>query len=176
MTYSKADRKVIEIEGAEFQFKPNFSGDPEMNFDGRDTTRHFALNIADNTDNMTYCGRQLKIDDLIKDGWNVKKTKNEEDPEYYIDVKVSYRKYPPAIEKRTTNSKAKVLLTEDTVGSLDSDNIVYMDIVVSGSAWGDNFDRIKGYVSVLYVTTEGNRFASKYNDEEPVEDDNPFVE
>ena len=91
MVYKAKDKAIIEIEGAQFQYNPNFSGNPAKNYDHVSNTRHFTVHLEDGSKNMFYKGKPLKIKDLEDDGWNVRPTKpkSKDVPvEKYIDVKV----------------------------------------------------------------------------------------
>lgn len=109
------------------------------------------------------------VDDLANDGWNVKYGKDRDrnpDPEKpYITVKVRYDFKPPAIWMITGGKK--VLLSEDTVGSLDSVAIKTADIVVSPHAYEIKGNKgISAYLKEAYITIDDETasFASKYAD------------
>nr|DAT35098.1 MAG TPA: hypothetical protein [Caudoviricetes sp.]DAY44705.1 MAG TPA: hypothetical protein [Caudoviricetes sp.] len=109
------------------------------------------------------------VDDLVNDGWNIKYGKDRDrnpDPEKpYITVKVRYDFKPPAIWMITGGKK--VLLSEDTVGSLDSVAIKTADIVVSPHAYEIKGNKgISAYLKEAYITIDDETasFASKYAD------------
>lgn len=109
------------------------------------------------------------VEDLEKDGWNVKYRKNadgEYDPERpYLGVKVSYKFRAPAIWLITGGRKQ--LLNEDTVGTLDNITIKTADVVIHPSVYDVRGQQgISAYVKELYVVMddESASFASKYAD------------
>lgn len=109
------------------------------------------------------------VEDLEKDGWNVKYRKNadgEFDPERpYLGVKVSYKFRAPAIWLIAGGRKQ--LITEDTVGTLDNITIKTADVVIHPSVYDVRGQQgISAYVKELYVVMddESASFASKYAD------------
>lgn len=98
--------------------------------------------------------------DMIDVGWNVK---YDRDDIPYIPVTVSYDKYPPKIYKVT--SRGKTLLDEDTVGDLDEDEIVNVDLIIRPYCWDvSGKSGIKAYVEKMYVTIQENALYDKYGD------------
>ena len=145
----------IVIEDAKLFFL-NFSGSSSRyNKEGR---REFSVAIPLNL-----------VDDLEADGWNVKYGKDRDrnpDPERpYITVKVRYDFRPPSIWMITGGKK--VLLSEETVGSLDGATIKTADVVISPSVY--EFQGRKGvaaYLREAYITLDDETasFAAKYAD------------
>lgn len=135
------------------------------NFSGRATkynragARNFCL-IIDNSE---------MANKMMEDGWNVKirAPKTEDDipvPTYYIAVNVSYGNAyfgDPKIVRMT--STTKVELTEETVGQLDEDEILYADVVIRPHRSIDDGGnaRIKGYLKEMYVHVQDS-LADKY--------------
>lgn len=98
--------------------------------------------------------------DMIDEGWNVK---YDRDDIPYIPVTVSYDKYPPKIYKVT--SRGKTLLDEETVGDLDQDEIVNVDLIIRPYCWNVNGGSgVKAYVKNMYVTIQENALYDKYGD------------
>lgn len=146
----------LMIENAKLLFT-NFAGSPtRYNADGG--KREFSVALPLNL-----------VEDLEKDGWNVKYRKNadgEFDPERpYLGVKVSYKFRAPAIWLIT--GARKQLMTEDTVGTLDNITIKTADVVIHPSVYDVRGQQgISAYVKELYVVMddESASFASKYAD------------
>lgn len=145
------NEKVVNIENAKIFWK-NFSG-KESRYN-RKGDRNFEVEIPDET----------VAQEMLNDGWNIKVQPPREEGDsvrYHMPVSVSYRNYPPNIYKVTSHSK--VLLDEESVGSLDRDEIINVDVVIRGSSWEVNENTgVKAYVRDMYVTIEENIFANKY--------------
>lgn len=105
-----------------------------------------------------------EAEELIPLGYNAKirPGRNNPDDKYcFIDVSVNYNNIPPKIY-RVSGTKM-TLLTESTVGVLDSSDIVNVDLVVNVRPWSINgASGVKLYASSMYVTVEEDIFASKY--------------
>lgn len=98
--------------------------------------------------------------EMIDEGWNVK---YDRDDIPYIPVAVSFDKYPPKIYKVT--SHGKTLLDEFTVGDLDDDEIVNIDLILRPYCWNVNGSNgVKAYVKNMYVTIQENALYDKYGD------------
>lgn len=146
----------LMIEDAKILFT-NFAGSPTR-YNSEGGKREFSVALPLNL-----------IEDLEKDGWNVKYRKNadgEFDPERpYLGVKVSYKFRAPAIWLITGGRKQ--LMSEDTVGTLDNITIKTADIVIHPSVYDVRGQQgISAYVKELYVVMddESASFASKYAD------------
>ena len=123
---------------------------------------------------------------LISDGWNLKGFKARTDDEepisgYHMEVSVNFEtSQPPKIvmvtESRTPDSTSQdgfrkirkgVILSEETVGLLDSAEIVNCDLEIRPYNWGpdDNGKSgVKAYLKTLYATIKSDPFADKYSD------------
>lgn len=146
----------LMIEDAKLLFT-NFAGSPTR-YNSEGGKREFSVALPLNL-----------VEDLEKDGWNVKYRKNadgEFDPERpYLGVKVSYKFKAPAIWLITGGRKQ--LMTEDTVGTLDNITIKTADVVIHPSVYDIRGQQgISAYVKELYVVMddESASFASKYAD------------
>lgn len=135
----------------------NFAGSPTR-YNSEGGKREFSVALPLNL-----------VEDLEKDGWNVKYRKNadgEYDPERpYLGVKVSYKFRAPAIWLITAGRKQ--LMSEDTVGTLDNITIKTADVVIHPSVYDVRGQQgISAYVKELYVVMddESASFASKYAD------------
>ena len=102
---------------------------------------------------------------LIEDGWNVKlkvPKDDSRDPFYYIKVAVSYQYYAPAVYLVT--KRQKTLLDEESVGILDTVDIINVDLAIRPSAWDVNGKTgVKAYLKTMYMTIEEDEFADKYD-------------
>lgn len=146
----------LMIEDAKLLFT-NFAGSPTR-YNSEGGKREFSVALPLNL-----------VEDLEKDGWNVKYRKNADggfDPERpYLGVKVSYKFRAPAIWLITGGRKQ--LMTEDTVGTLDNITIKTADMVIHPSVYDVRGQQgISAYVKELYVVMddESASFASKYAD------------
>ena len=146
----------LMIEDAKVLFT-NFAGSPTR-YNSEGGKREFSVALPLNL-----------VEDLEKDGWNVKYRKNadgEFDPERpYLGVKVSYKFRAPAIWLIAGGRKQ--LMTEDTVGTLDNITIKSADVVIHPSVYEVRGQQgISAYVKELYVVMddESASFASKYAD------------
>lgn len=146
----------LMIEDAKIFFT-NFAGSPTR-YNSEGGKREFSVALPLNL-----------VEDLEKDGWNVKYRKNQDgefDPERpYLGVKVSYKFRAPAIWLITGGRKQ--LMTNDTVGTLDNITIKTADVVIHPSVYDVRGQQgISAYVKELYVVMddESASFASKYAD------------
>ena len=146
----------LMIEDAKILFT-NFAGSPTR-YNSEGGKREFSVALPINL-----------VEDLEKDGWNVKYRKNadgEFDPERpYLGVKVSSKFRAPAIWLITGGRKQ--LMTEDTVGTLDNITIKTADVVIHPSVYDVRGQQgISAYLKELYVVMddESASFASKYAD------------
>jgi len=107
--------------------------------------------------------------ELQYDGINVKYSKdvdgNPDRERPYIAVKVRYDVKPPKIFM--VEDGVKTLLSEDTVGVLDSADIVRADLVITPVFYDVNGNTgFSNYLKTGYITIEADEFASRYADME----------
>ena len=115
-----------------------------------------------------------ELDELKDEGWNLKRFKakdEDDDPDWYLPVKVKYGKVDPKIV--TVLGKKQTELTEDTIDSLDFAEIENIDIVIRPYEWtmSDGKEGVTAYCKTMYVTIAEDEFAGKYSDDE---DDIPW--
>lgn len=149
----KRNVENIKIENARIVFR-NFSGKPTK-FNSKGGVLGFAVVIEDHD----------FARGLIDEGWNVKRFNpkdEEDDPDYYLPVKVRYDNFPPHIY--LCSNRHKTLLNEDTVGSLDYADISGVDVIITPNIYEDINGRsgISAYVKTMYVNVIVDEFASKY--------------
>lgn len=147
--------KNLVVENARIAFR-NFSG-KETKFN-RAGNRNFAVIFDKET------GEELK-----EQGWNVgilAPRDEYEEPNYKLQVAIAFGNVPPKVYM--INGRKKVLLDEDTIGCLDYAEIADVDLVIRPYNWEVNGKTgVKAYVHTLYITAQEDRFANKYDFEEP---------
>lgn len=146
----------IRVLDAKITFK-NFSGKPSMY--NRDGDRNFGLILDEELAN-----------DLLKDGWNVKRLKpREDDPDQYetpwLPVKVKFGKIPPICVLITSAGKRR--LTKETIDQLDWTKYKKIDLVVRPYEYPARDGRpggIAAYLKALYFTVQEDELAYLYAD------------
>ena len=146
---------ILRIENAKIIF---------MNFAGKESKYNRA-------GNRNFC---VIIEDpelaqrLNEEGWNVKilaPRDESEEVRHYIQVAVSFKFRPPKIISIT--GRHQVVLEEDTIESLDYQDILNVDLEIRPYEWEASGNTgIKGYLKTMYVTIDEDSFASKYADYE----------
>lgn len=149
---------TLSIENAIILFR-NFSGREDRY--NRKGDRNFCVRLA-----ARDAGR------LREDGWNVKTLparSDDEEEAFYLKVKVSYKAVPPRIYICTR--RGKTLLDEESVDQLDYADIASADIIVRPYRYDVNGKTgISAYVKTMYVTLDEDVFASKYDLDDPVDE------
>lgn len=106
---------------------------------------------------------------LAVDGWNIKwlPARNEEDdPQAYLQVSVSFDNYAPKIYMLSGGQKT--LLDKDTVGELDTADVKSFDLIIRPYNWiinegSKNEQRgVKAYLKTMRVVLEEDEFEDGY--------------
>lgn len=145
-------KKRLAISNARIIFR-NFSGKEDRY--NKSGNRNFCVILSDEDAKKA-----------LKDNWNVKylQPKDEgDDPTAYIPVTVSYKVSPPKVF--LINSKNKVAVEEETIGTLDWVDIANVDLVLNPYEWDVNGKTgVKAYLKSLYITVNEDDFERKYSD------------
>lgn len=148
-----ARKDLLEIENAQIIWK-NFAGEPDK-FHTKGGYRNFNVILDD----------PEQAQQMADDGWNVKIRAPREDgerPLNTLEVCVNFENYPPKVVMLT--SRNKVELDEESVGCLDTADILFSDLIISPYHYEVNGKQgIKAYLKTAYITIEEDRFAEKYD-------------
>jgi len=103
---------------------------------------------------------------LEEDNWNIKWLKpndKDEDPQAYIQAKVSYDNIPPKIVM--ISSHGRTTLDEESVGLLDFAEISKVDLIIRPYEWTVNGKSgVKAYIKSMYVTIYEDELELKYSE------------
>jgi hypothetical protein len=145
--------KEIMIEDARIVF-PNFAGKEGMyNTEG---DRNFSVILPEDV-----------AEQMLEDGWNVKRLKIREDDEDrdvgdpYIQISVSFKVRPPHVVAITSTKRTN--LSEDTIDMLDWAEFENVDLIANPYHWDVNGKTgIKAYLKSMYVTIKEDPLELKY--------------
>lgn len=147
----------VVMEGVRIIFR-NFTGkEGQYNREGE---RNFAVLLDEKTANA-----------MAEDDWNVKwlrprEDQEEETPQAYLPVSVSYKGRPPRIVLITSGGRTN--LGEEEVDMLDWADIVNVDLIVNPYRWEVNQKSgVKAYLQSMYVTIEEDALERKYSEKNP---------
>lgn len=149
----------------------NFRGAAKRTKDGR------LVNSEGNRNFCVYLPDPHKAEQLLSEGWNIKKRVNpndDQDISYMLQVSVSFKGYPPKISIINADN-SQTYLDESNVALLDNADISKADLSIRPYHWtvGDKTG-VKAYAKELRITLEEDDFA---DDPEPLDlqnDELPF--
>lgn len=146
------NERNVTLEDVTIAFR-NFAGNEDQY--NRAGDRNFAILLS-----------ERRASDLERDGWNVKYLKprdEDEVPQAYLQVAVSYKSRPPKIAMVTSGNIT--YLDEGLIDQLDWVDIETADITINPYDWavGDKSGR-KAYVHSLFVKIEEDYLQSKWTD------------
>ena len=147
-----SDGKTFMVEDAELLFK-NFSGkEGQYNREG---DRNFSVVLDEDV-----------AEQLMRDGWNVKRTKPRESDEDgttkpYIQISVNFGNRPPTIMMLTSAGRTR--LSAENIEILDWADISQIDVIARGYDWTVNgLSGCKAYLKSLFVIIEEDALERKY--------------
>ena len=154
------DLPPIELEDVEFVYRTNFAGEERPPYDEKgDRYFNAKINPAD-------------AEQLTQLGWNVKWTKpgpnhpnpEEHVPEAYIVVNIGYKFRPPTILliKNINGVDRPTIITEKTLGLLDSAEFTKVDCVIRGRRHEMNGGGYKAWLAEFYGHVTVSNMGSKY--------------
>lgn len=145
---------TVLMEGVRIIFR-NFAG-KEGKYN-REGDRNFAVLLSDEV-----------AEQMAADNWNVKwlqprNEDEEETPQAYLPVSLSYKGRPPRVVMVT--SRGRTNLDETNVEMLDWATIINVDLIVRPYEWLVNGKTgIKAYCQSIYVTIEEDELERKYGE------------
>jgi hypothetical protein len=147
----------VVMEGVRIIFR-NFTGkEGQYNREGE---RNFAVLLD-----------PVTAEAMAADEWNVKWLQPREDqeddtPQAYLPVSVSYKGRPPRIVLITSSGRNN--LSEDEVEMLDWADIINVDLIVNPYRWEvRDKSGVKAYLQSMYVTIEEDVLERKYAEKKP---------
>lgn len=144
--------KNIAISNAQLRFR-NFAGkEGKYNAAGR---RNFCVLLDDK-----------QADQMAREGWNIKylKPREEDDlPQAYIQVSVSFNAYPPIVYMISSAGRYK--MDESDMDILDWAEFDNVDLIIRPYNWNVNGQSgTKAYLKKMYCTLAEDEFDKKYAD------------
>jgi hypothetical protein len=129
------------------------------NFAGREET----FNAAGDRNFVMFLTPE-KAEAMKEEGWNIKylRPREEDDqPQAYISVAVSYKTRPPKIVVIT--SKARTEFDEEALPLLDYADIKNADIMLNPYEWEVNGNKgVKAYLKTAFITLNEDELELKY--------------
>jgi len=142
----------LTIENARIIFR-NFSG--EASKYNRRGDRNFCVLLDNDIASM-----------LKNDGWTIRYLKprdEDEAPQAYMQVKVSFENIPPQVILVT--KKNKKALDDTNVEMLDWAELERVDLIIRPYNWSvEGKSGVKGYLKTGYFTIVEDEFAERYED------------
>lgn len=142
--------KNLTLENVVIAFR-NFAGKEDTY--NREGDRNFAILLDED-----------RAEQMMRDGWNVKHLKprdEDEVPQAYIQVAVSYKNRPPKIGMVT--SKGLSYLGEGEIEMLDWVDIETADVTLNPYEWAVNGKSgVKAYVQSLFIKIEEDYLQLKW--------------
>ena len=157
----KRKNKLLEVKGVQIKrgWMRNFSGNPDK-YNSNGGVRYFSFVIDD--ENLA--------NQLIEDGWNVKKYVREEEsePEYTLKVKIG--RFVDYVKRIDDQHKRPLDLIDpdnpedqDGLACLDHENIVSAKLRIVGRPWENG---ISAWLKAGVFTVEVDDFLAEYAEEE----------
>lgn len=148
-----ANNKIIAIENARIIFR-NLSGEARKYNKAGD--RNFNVVLT-----------KEQADLFTEEGFNVRvrPPRDEDgDPQYLLQVAVSYKVRPPRVVLITRSGKTE--LNEDTVGEIDFVDLENVDLTIRPYHWSldTGASGVKAYLNSMFVTLLEDEFDEKYRD------------
>lgn len=146
------ESRTVEIEDDDIlavRFR-NLSGNPDPYSKKND--RNFTVVLKDE-----------RAIELERQGFNIRwREFPDGNKEATLRVFARYDSFPPKIYKVTKDNMT--LLNEETVGSIDNDEIIHLDLVLSPYHWEVNGNKgVKAYVKSAYFAIAEDKFSSRYD-------------
>ena len=144
-------RANLNIENASIGYR-NFAGrETDFNEKGR---RNFSVFFDADT-----------AEELMAEGWNVRRVKSspDDDPTYFMKVAVRYDTVPPTIYLVDPTTKKKRVMSEDSIANLDRAEFENIDLTITPYDWERNGrSGRKAYLKTMYVTLKRDTIDRKY--------------
>ena len=151
--------QILRKDGAHIIWR-NFAGAASKY--NREGDRKFTLIIED----------PEEAQQMVDDGWNVKIKAPEEEgdaPFCYLEVKVKFNQERPRLNPNIYLKSGRKMnkLDEETVGMLDSVDIINVDLDVKGSPYDVNGKvGLSAYLQGICIEHEVDRFQRRFAEEE----------